>query len=159
MKLELSLPERPGLLHALPVCDLFLMLWIAFVLGTALTRQTGVAVELPASQFQLERYRETVVITLASGEGQPQIYFGRDAVSADELQRQLQRLHDAGAQADTIVLLRTDASTPVGAERRIKEMALALDFQVALLGSEEVTAEPVQPPVPAPESEPGKEAE
>ena len=93
------MPERPGLLHALPVCDLFLVLWIVFVLGSALSRQTGVAVELPASQFQLERYTDTVVVTIASGEGQPRIYFGRDAVSFEELGRELKRLHGRGAQA------------------------------------------------------------
>ena len=144
------MPERPGLLHALPVCDLFLMLWIAFVLGSALSRQTGVAVELPASQFQLERYRESVVISIASGENQAQLYYGRDAVTFEELERQLKRLHDNGAQADTLVLLRTDHAAPVGAQRRVEELALDLDFKVALLGADEP---PQQPDAPEPEAE------
>lgn len=134
------MPERPGLLHALPVFDLFMMLWIVFVLGSALSRQTGVSVELPASKFELERYQNTLVVTIASGETGPQVYFGRDAVTFDELQTRLRELHSAGAQTNSIVLLRSDQSIPVGAQRRIEEMALALDFRVAVLGSDE--AEP-----------------
>ena len=145
------MPERPGLLHALPVCDLFLVLWIVFVLGSALSRQTGIAVELPASQFQLERYSETVVVSIAPGEGQAQLYFGRDAVTFEALQKELKLLHDKGAQANTLVLLRTDQAAPVGAQRRVEEMALDLDFRVAVLGAEEPQKDaPAEPEPEAP---------
>ncbi len=160
MKLELTLPERPGLLHALPVCDLFLVLWIVFMLGSALSRQTGVAVEMPASQFQLERYSDSLVVTLATGDGEPQLYLGRNAVSFEELEQQLKRLHDKGTQANSIVLLRTDAATPVGVQRRVQEMALALDFRVAVLGEEQAPANEAQPqPAPKPESAPKSESD
>ena len=136
MKLELTLPERPGLLHALPVCDLFLVLWILFMLGSSMSRQPGVAVELPSSQFQLERYSETLVVTINSADGEPRLYFGRDAISFEELGDQLKRLQAEGATTDSIILLRSDEATPVGAQRRVEEMALALDFRVALLGTD-----------------------
>ena len=155
MKLELSLPERPGLLHALPVFDLFLMLWIVFVLSSALNRQTGVAVELPASQFELERYHSTLVVTIASGEPAPQVYLGRDAVSMDELQVRLQELHDKGAQRHAIVLLRADQSIPVGVQRRIEELALNLGFRVAVLGAEQAEEEQ---PESKPEAQPKPES-
>lgn len=148
MKLELSLPERPNLLHALPVCDLLLMLWILFVLGSAMLRQSGVAVELPASQFQLERYQETHVITLVPGEDGPRHYLGRDAVSPAQLRERLQLLHDEGAPARSIILLRADQAIPMGAARRVEEMALGLGFRVALLGSDQA---------PTPQPEPGQE--
>lgn len=135
MKLELSLPERPGLLHALPVCDLLLMLWILFVLGSAMLRQSGVAVELPASQFQLDRYQETHVVTLVPGEQGPRHYLGRDAVSPAQLRERLLQLQQEGATARSIILLRADESAPVGAVRRVEEMALGLGFRVAQLGS------------------------
>ena len=155
MKLELIFPERPGLLHALPVCDILLMLWIAFLLGTALTRQSGVSVEMPSSQFQLDRYRNSLVVTLASGETGPRLYLGRDAVSFEQLREELTRFQDQGAPADTLVLLRTDHDVPSGAQRRVEEMALALDFQVALVGSD---AEPVSAVAPgAAKPQPGAE--
>lgn len=138
MKLELSLPERPNLLHALPLCDLLLMLWILFVLGSTMLRQAGVAVELPASQFQLERYQETHVITLVPGEGGPRYYLGRDAVDLVGLRGRLQQLHDEGAPARSVILLRADQAVSFGAARQVEEMVLGLGFRVALLGSEQV---------------------
>ena len=141
----MTLPERPGLLHALPVFDLFMMLWIVFVLSAALTRQSGVSVELPASRFELERYNQTLVVTIASGELGPQLYFGRDALGFEELQGRLEELHKKGAQRNSILLLRADQSIPVGAQRRIEEMALALGFRVAVLGSDEVDEKPPEP--------------
>jgi biopolymer transport protein ExbD len=112
-------------------------------------------VELPSSQFELERYRNTLVVTIASGEAQPRLYFGRDAVSFEELEDRLKKLQEEGAQADSIVLLRADQDTPVGAQRKVEEMALALDFDVALLGGEEQTEPSVEvPPEAQPEPKP-----
>ena len=147
MKLELSLPERPGLLHALPVFDLFLMLWIVFVLSSALDRQSGVAVELPASQFELERYRSTLVVTIASGELAPQLYLGRDALDFVELKTRLRELHDKGVQRQAIVLLRSDHSIPVGIQRRVEEAALDLGFRVAILGAGDADKNLIEPEV------------
>ena len=72
MKLETHLPERPGLLHAVPVMDIFVLLWLLFLLGPSLLRQSGISVELPPSRFQLDRYQETLVITLGPGETGPE---------------------------------------------------------------------------------------
>ena len=137
MKLELSLPERPGLLHAVPVCDLFVMMWLLFLFGSALVRQSGVTVELAPSQFQLQRYQDTHVITLGSGEGDMQLHFGRDAVTFKELEERLARVRREGGQASSVVVLKTDAGTPVGLERRVTEMVLGMGFRLALLGEDE----------------------
>ncbi len=131
----MSLPERPGFLHALPVLDLFALLWLLFLLAPSLLRQSGVAVELPPSGFQLERYRNSLVITLGPGEGEPRIHFGREAVTLDELNVRLVKLRADGAAADSIVLLQTDKGTPVGIERKVTEMALGKGFRLALVGA------------------------
>lgn len=135
MKLELSLPERPGLLHAVPVCNLFLILWLLNVLGSATVRESGVMVELPPSQFQLERYQERHVVTLGPGEGVPQIHLGRDRVTMDELMQRFGILRTEGAQAKAVVLLQTDADTPAGLERQVVESLLGMGFRVALIGN------------------------
>jgi biopolymer transport protein ExbD len=131
----MSLPERPGFLHALPVLDLFALLWLLFLLAPSLLRQSGVAVELPPSEFQLERYQNSLVITLGPGEGAPRIHLGRDAVTFEDLAARLETLRGAGATADSIILLQTDQGTPVGLERRVSEMALGKGFRLALVGS------------------------
>ena len=55
----------------------------------------------------------------------------------------------AGATADSIILLQTDAGTPVGLEREVTEMALGKGFRLALVGSNT----PAIPPTDAPQSE------
>lgn len=131
----MSLPERPGLLHAVPVLDVFALLWLLFLLGPSMLRQSGVAVELPPSRFQLERFQNTIVVTLGPGENEPRIHFGRDAVSLEELGSRLEKLRGEGAQANAIVLLQTDRGTPVGIEREVAELVLGKGFRLAMVGA------------------------
>lgn len=145
----MSLPERPGLLHAVPVLDLFALLWLLFLLAPSLLRQSGVAVELPPSRFQLERYQNSLVVTLGPGEAGPRIHFGRDLVTLPDLASRLEELRAAGSTADSIVLLQTDAGTPVGLERQVTEMVLGKGFRLALVGSNSLAA-----PVAAPQATP-----
>ena len=81
MKLESTLPERPGLLHAVPVLDLFALLWLMVLLAPSLLQQSGVSVELPPSRFKLDRFPDALVVTLGPGEAEPRIHFGRDLVT------------------------------------------------------------------------------
>lgn len=131
----MTLPERPGLLHAVPVLNIFALLWLLFLLAPSLLRQSGVAVELPPSRFQLDRYQDSLVVTLGNGDPEPEIHLGRDAVSLAELEERIEKLRAEGAPAHTILLLRTDAATPVGVERQVTELILGSGFRLALVGS------------------------
>ncbi|MCX8495649.1 MAG: hypothetical protein ORN51_05640, partial [Akkermansiaceae bacterium] len=122
MKLEMTLPERPGFLHAVPILNIFALVQLFFLLGPSLVLQSGVAVELAPSRFQMERYEDTLVVTLGPGEPGPRIHFGRDAMSMDELTHRLDGLKSTGATAKSIVLMQTDAGTPVGAAREVTEL-------------------------------------
>lgn len=144
MKLEMSLPERPGFLHALPVFNLFLLLLMFFMLGPSLVMQSGVMVDLPPSKFQMQRFRDALVVTLGSGQAAPQIHLGRQPVTLDELAARLDALRVDGAAAKAIILLQSAASTPVGVERQVAEMILGKGFRLAMVGKT-----PQNPPVPA----------
>ena len=135
MKLEMTLPERPGLLHAVPLVNLIMLLWVLFLLVPSLTRQAGVMVELPPSKFQLDHYPNTVVITLRIGEPEPFVYFGRNLVGMKGLAAQLEKLKKEGAPGHTLVLLQTDAGTPVSLERQVAEMVLQHGFRLATVGT------------------------
>ena len=75
-----------------------MLLWLLFLLGPSLLRQSGVAVELPPSRFQLERFQDSLVVTLGPGESAARIHFGRDPVTLDELTARLEKLRAEGAQ-------------------------------------------------------------
>lgn len=134
MKLELSLPERPGFLHAVPILNIFALMQLFFLLGPALVLQSGVSVDLPPSRFQMERYQDSLVVTLGPGEPEPHIHLGRDQITREQLEARLDQLHASGAQTKAIVLLQTDAGTPVGTERAITELILGKGFRLAIVG-------------------------
>ena len=137
MKLEMTVPERPGFLHAVAVVNLFALLLMFVLLGPSLMLQSGVSVDLPPSRFQMERYSDTLVVTLGPGEPTPRIHFGREAVTMEELAKKFDELQSSGAPTDSIVLVQTDAGTPVKVEREVTELALAKGFRVALVGRAE----------------------
>ncbi|MGA0853986.1 MAG: hypothetical protein ACO3RK_04130 [Luteolibacter sp.] len=135
MKLKMSLPERPALLHALPVVNLFALLWMFHFAGASLTSQAGVSVDPPPSRFQLERFRETLVVTLVPSDSSARIYLGRELVDMATLESRLESLREQGAAARSIVLLQSDADMQVGTEREVSELILAKGFRLALTGS------------------------
>jgi biopolymer transport protein ExbD len=134
MKLEMTLPERPGFLHAVPILNIFALMQLFFLLGPSLVMQSGVTVDLPPSRFQMERYQDALVVTLGPGEPEPRIHFGRDPVTREELATRLETLREDGAQMKAMVLLQTDAGTPVGIEREVTELVLAKGFRLAMVG-------------------------
>ncbi|TAG10686.1 MAG: biopolymer transporter ExbD [Verrucomicrobia bacterium] len=136
MKLEMHLSERPNLLHAVPIINLFALLAFFYLLGPSIVFQSGVAVELPPSQFQMQRYQDTQVITLGPGRPMPKLHFGRDPVSLEQLVARLEQLKANDGVGRTMVLLQADANAPISAEREIAEMVLNLGFRVGLVGQQ-----------------------
>ena len=101
-------------MHALPLFDLFITVTMLLLLGPVFLSQSGISVELPASQFQMQRYQESIVVTLHSGEAGQQIYLGREAVSLEELEARLEILKADEVMSRAMVLLKTDLGTPSG---------------------------------------------
>lgn len=147
MKLELSLPERPGFLHALPIVNLFALMQLFFLLGPSLILQSGVAVELPPSRFQMERFQDSIVVTLGRGDGEAVIYLGREEVTLNGLSERLEKLRETAAQRTSLVLLKTDQSTAVRTEREVTELVLRKGFRLALVGKTVLESERVAAPI------------
>ncbi len=137
MKLQSSLEEQPGFLHAVPVFDLLALVGMFLLLGPLLLTRSGISVELPKSEFQLERYEDPIVVTLGPGSPAARIHLGRELVTTEELEQSLIQLHEDSEIGSSIVLLQTDKGTPVGTEREVSEMILAIGFRLALVGAEE----------------------
>lgn len=140
MKLETTLDERPGFLHALPLFDLFMTAALLMLIAPSFFIQSGVNVELPASQFQMQRYRESIVITLYAGKSDPQIYLGREAVDLVQLGARLEEMKSDADLSRAMVLLKTDQSTPSGTQSEIMELVLGLGYKLALVGKNDMEA-------------------
>jgi biopolymer transport protein ExbD len=133
MKLESTLPEEPGFLHAVPLLNLFGLLWIFQLLGPAFYAQSGVAVEEPPSRFQMERFEDPLVITVAAGD-QPAVFVGHERVELEQLARKLEAERGLGEAGARMAVLRVDGRVPALVEREIAEIALARGYRVVLAG-------------------------
>ena len=90
----------------------------------------------------MERYEDSIVVTLGPGEPGPRIHLGRDSVTLAELGERLDKLRTDGAPAKAIVLLQTDTGTPVGIEREVTELVLEKGFRMAMVGKTSPAAVP-----------------
>lgn len=134
MTLTMTLPERPGFLHVIPVLDLFLMMVLFFMVAPSLILQSGVTVEPPPSKFQMERFQDTLVVTLGAGQAEGNIHVGRKSVKFEQLEEILDAKRADGSAAKSIVLLQTAAEIPVRTERKVAEMIIGKGFRLALVG-------------------------
>lgn len=135
MKLETTLPDRPGFLHALPLFDLFALLLVLLMLGPSFVNQAGVQVELPVSRFRIEQHPGASVVTLTPGDP-PVLWLERERIEEEALLATLALRRERSAGVP-VLYLRSAADVPAGSERRIAEGALAQGFRVYLLGRTE----------------------
>jgi hypothetical protein len=151
MKLEMSLEERPGLLHLIPLFDLFALVTMLLLLGPMFLSQGGISVEVPSSRFQMQRYGDSIVVTVGPGDEAVLIYLGRRAVTIEELTKELEALKMDERMARAIVLLKTDKRTSVGMERKVSEIILGAGFRLALVGEPEGSDQSTKPVESLPE--------
>lgn len=136
MKLESTLPESPGFLFLVPAFNLFALLLVFFLLGPSFVSQSGVAVELPVSRFQMERQADSTVVTITADDP-PGYWVEREPVSLGQLSERLDARRGSDSSPATTVLLRVDKGVPVGVQRNVAEIALQKGLRVYLLGQPE----------------------
>jgi biopolymer transport protein ExbD len=136
MKLESTLPERPLFLFVVPAFNLFALLLVFFLLGPSFVSQSGVAVELPVSRFQMERQADATVVTVTAGDP-PGYWVERESVSLGQLSERLDARRGSDSAPATTVLLRVDKGVSVEVQRNVAEIALQKGLRVYLLGQPE----------------------
>ena len=134
MKLEMTLDERPGFLHVVPLFDLFALVVMLILLEPRFVARGGVSVEVPESQFQMQRYEESIVVTLGPGDAGARLHLGRRPVSLEELREELVKMRTEEVLARTIVLLQADVGASVGMERKVSEVILSTGFKLGSVG-------------------------
>jgi biopolymer transport protein ExbD len=143
MKLETTLDDRPGFLHAVPVFDLIMAVTMLLLLGPMFLSQGGVSVELPESRFQMERYQDSIVITIGKKVGEEErLYLGRQVVTLEELRNHFDELNASENASRGMVLLKSDVGSSVGTEWEISEMVLRAGFKLSLVGKRSPLIEP-----------------
>lgn len=133
MKLETTLPEGVGFLHAIPLFNLFAVLLMCHAVGPLLEEKTGVAVDMPTSMFQIERYQEAAVITLMA-QGNQQMYLGTQACTMVELDQLLGKTIDKGVAPDAVVVIKADRMVSSESLRQVAEVCLRKGLKVVLAG-------------------------
>jgi biopolymer transport protein ExbD len=144
MKLETTLEERPGFLHALPFFDLFMLVTILLLLSPMFLSQSGITIEVPTSRFQMQRYPKSIVVTVGPGGRKASLYLGRESITLDELPERLSALKLDDDLARAIILLKTDIRTSVGMQRLVSEVILGASFEMALVGRAETREDDLQ---------------
>ncbi|QJE97382.1 ExbD/TolR family protein [Luteolibacter luteus] len=137
MKLETTLPESPGFLIVVPAINLMALMLVFFL--PSLFSQSGVALELPVSRFQLERQEDRAVVSITS-DTPPVYWLERQQVSFAQLSEKLDARRQGDWAPTSTVLLRVDKGVSVETQRNVAEMALQKGFRVLLLGQSEPSA-------------------
>ncbi|MFY7819115.1 MAG: ExbD/TolR family protein [Akkermansiaceae bacterium] len=134
MKLQSTLPEGVGFLHAVPLFNLFAVLLMCYTLGPKLEEKTGVSIQMPASLFQLERYEEAAVVTMTA-DGGGELYVGSQRIQVNELDARLDEQLLSSSGANRAIVIMADRLVPSEQLRQVAEICLRKGLRVVMAGS------------------------
>lgn len=138
MKLELTLPSKPGMLHALPGLDIIALVLVFPLLGSSFVQQAGIDVKLHESPWRYEQMESPIVITLGAGRNTP-VWINKTRVKLDELESEITRLRsEEGGNLITTAVIRSDVSVPSGVEKEVINRIRKLGLNCGLLGRPEM---------------------
>jgi len=129
MKLESTLPEKPGWIFITPGFD-FVMLLMALVMFTGVVaRESLVEVNLPPSEFRGLRMGEEnmVIVMVKEGRLKPIYYVGKEQVEEGLLEVVIE-----GAAKDketNRVAVHCDERIDLGVEQKIYDIVMRLNFR------------------------------
>jgi biopolymer transport protein ExbD len=134
MKLESTLPEGVGFLHAVPLFNLFAVLLMCYAIGPKLEEKTGITLSMPSSLFQLERFEEAAVVTMTA-DGTDSLYLGTRSISLNELDPLLDEQLQSGRRENSAIVIRADRLVPSDALRQVAEICMRKGLRVVLAGA------------------------
>ncbi len=137
MKLQMTLPAKPGFLHMLPGLDIMALILMFPLLGPSFVQQTGIDVQVHESPWRYEQMENPIVLTLgaASGAGMTPIWINKNQVEMSALESEIERLRsEEGGNAITTVVIRSDVSVPSGTEKEVINRVIKLGLKCGLIG-------------------------
>lgn len=134
MKLESTLPEGVGFLHAVPLFNLFAVLLMCYAIGPKLEEKTGITLSMPSSLFQIERFEEAAVVTMTA-DCTDRLYLGTRSISLKELDPLLDEQLHSGRRENSAIVIRADRLVPSDALRQVAEICMRKGLRVVLAGA------------------------
>ena len=130
MKLEMSLPQRPGLIYTIPVLDILVLVLVFPLLGSSFTTDAGIELLLPDTGHRFDRMERSIVVTV-KGSTEQEIFINRRLVKEREMLEELEKeaINWQGGGAVGIIL-RVDKRVPSGYKTFIADKLLAEDYRV-----------------------------
>ncbi len=129
MKLESTLPERPGLIFVTPGFDFVLLLLALVMLTGVVARESLVEVQLPPSEFRGVRIAEEklVLVTVRQGRDEPVFYVGKEKVGRDQLEVAIQQAVDSKSTSN--VTVQCDERISLGVEQELTDLVTRLGLR------------------------------
>ncbi len=130
MKLDMSIPERPGWIFVLPGFD-FLCLLLALVMLTGVVvRESYIEVKLPPSEFRGVRLGDEnpVVIILKSTAAGPVYYVGGQKVTPENLSSSIES--EAKNRSTDLVAIRLEESVTTAQRQDLIDVIARLKFRI-----------------------------
>ena len=135
MKLEMSLPQRPGLIYTMPVLDILVLVLVFPLLGSSFSTDAGVSLQLQDTSHRFERMERSIVLTI-KGIDQQEIYINRRLVEEENLLVELEKEAKNWKSGGPVgVIYRVDKQVPSGYKDRISGLLLKEDYRVYNAGN------------------------
>ena len=134
MKLQLSLPSKPGFLHTLAGLDIIALILVFPLLGPSFAQQTGIEVTVHESPWRLSQMDNPIVITLGAGRNTP-LWVNKKLVPIESFEEEIIRLKkEEGGASITTAVVRSDVDVPSGVEKDVINRILKLGLNCGLAG-------------------------
>lgn len=139
MKLEMTLPGKPGFLHVLPGLDILALVLLFPLMGNSFVRQAGMDVVMHESPWRYQQMDQPVVVTLGvDGSGSEMgvaVWVNKEEVKIDSLEMKIRELlAEEGGDEITTVVVRSDVHVPSGVEKDVINRVLKMGLHCGLLG-------------------------
>ncbi len=137
MKLTLSIPQTPALIHALPVMDLLVLVLVIPLLSYSLAPEEGMAVELPETSFRMQRIDDPVVVTVSMSASGPEVWVERRRLGDQSIEEALMEQQEKWEGEGTApILLRVDQNVSSGFQLEYVDRIKTAGFQKVYLATQ-----------------------
>ncbi len=130
MKLEMTLPSRPGLIYMLPGMDILALVLILPLIVSSFKSNAGIEIVLPDSVHRLALLERSVQVSI-KGVINPKIWVNKQQVKEKDLLELIAKeISFKEGDGTVAIALQVDVKVPSGYKQRIIEMLQIEHYRV-----------------------------